>query len=1007
MFDDTPMSSPSVNPVSQPHQSAPSVSPISQPLQSAPSVNPFSQPHQSSPSVIPSSQPLQSAPSVIPISHPQQSAPSVSPISHPHQSSPSVIPISHPHQSSPSVSPVSHPRQSSPSVIPSVIPVSQPRQSSPSVSPVSQPRQSTPLVNPIGHPRQSTPSVNSISQRRQSTPSVIPSSHPRQSSPSVIPVSHPHQSSPSVIPNSHHRQSSPSVSPSSQPRQSSPAVIPVSHPRQSSPSVIPISHPHQSTPSVNPISQPHQSSPSVIPISHPHQSSPSVIPISHPHQSTPSVNPISQPHQSSPSVIPISHPHQSSPSVIPISHPHQSSPSVIHVSHPRQSSPSVIPIGQPHRSSPSVIPIGHPRQSTPSVNPVSQRRQSTPSVNSINQLHQSTPSVIPVSQPCQSAPSVSPVSQPRQSAPSVNPISQPHLRKNHTSRLVLHKPASVTSNETDVLPCSDTSRTSSDIWSLGVILYMLVCGHPPFQEANDSETLIMIMDCRYTVPDHVSAECKDLISRMLQRDPSQRAGLVDIEAHPWLQGVDPSPSGHSAAPLTSHRSLSPHEHELILQAMTSGNIADRDTIQEALEADRYNHITATYYLLGERILRDKQEQTGLALEQRHAQRPLSEPLDLVEGRIPQVEPLKGATLAPVTALGSLSPGFPRRGVCESGDLLAPKPSRQDGSFADFASPSPSLGLCLRSVAPEPAPAMKSLGALQQICEEEEEEEEEEGEGEAPLEPQPPQPSLVVSTEPSPQSSIHCLEVKAQGGLRQVEGKGRHGILVQEEEHQDEGVESVKENMDQDLAASIGRVPEEHRVENTSTPPREDKEGSQTGDTNHNQQTWKEGWVKTYDQLSNVSDRAEDDQNLQKLGLPEPRLSAVQCCLGQREPFKDTLEDNNNTPSKPKLLDKGVISAPCSSPRSLPKNHCVDLGPDGVEMRRTGGEGEKTEETQTKPQPGQRISRDAGMDIKNKNVNLRDRLLQFPLCEKALSFNIQPTSKEKLLPFAQYNCCHVL
>ena len=38
-----------------------------------------------------------------------------------------------------------------------------------------------------------------------------------------------------------------------------------------------------------------------------------------------------------------------------------------------------------------------------------------------------------------------------------------------------------------------------DIWSLGVILYMLVCGAAPFQEANDSETLTMIMDCNYIV----------------------------------------------------------------------------------------------------------------------------------------------------------------------------------------------------------------------------------------------------------------------------------------------------------------------------------------------------------------------------------------------------------------------------------------------------------------------------------------------------------------------------
>uniref|UniRef100_W5KPR1 SNF-related serine/threonine-protein kinase n=1 Tax=Astyanax mexicanus TaxID=7994 RepID=W5KPR1_ASTMX len=552
----------------------------------------------------------------------------------------------------------------------------------------------------------------------------------------------------------------------------------------------------------------------------------------------------------------------------------------------------------------------------------------------------------------------------------------------------------------EILLGEEYDAPAVDIWSLGVILYMLVCGHPPFQEANDSETLIMIMDCRYTVPDHVSAECKDLISRMLQRDPSKRASLVDIEAHPWLNGVDPSPSGHSAAPLTSHRSLSPHEHELILQAMTSGNIADRDTIQEALEADRYNHITATYYLLGERILRDKQEQNGLAPEQRHTERPLSEPLDLVEGRSPQADPLRGATLAPVAPLGSLSPGFPRRGVCESGDLLAPKTSRQDGSFGDFGAPSSCLGLSLRSVAPEPAPTVKSLGALQQICEEEEEDDvegEEKEQGEVQSAQQVSKPCLEVSEEPSSESS-HSLS-----GSEQRKGRGKVGMLV-EEALQEVEEECGKEQESQDLAANICRMTEEHQEKHTSKQISEDKETmSQTEGTQNNKHPGRDG-------LGNNLDSTEDEGRREQNGPPPteaPRLNAVQCCLGQLEPSKDTLEDNNNTPSKAKLLDKGVISAPCSSPRSLPKNHCVDLGPDGVEMRRMGGEGEKVEETHTKPQQGHRVSRDAGTDIKNKNVNLRDRLLQFPLCEKALSFNIQPTSKEKLLPFAQYNCCHVL
>lgn len=159
----------------------------------------------------------------------------------------------------------------------------------------------------------------------------------------------------------------------------------------------------------------------------------------------------------------------------------------------------------------------------------------------------------------------------------------------------------------EILLGDEYDAPAVDIWSLGVILFMLVCGQPPFQEANDSETLTMIMDCKYTVPPHISHACRDLIGHMLQRDPRKRATLEQIEGHEWLQGVDPSPATKLSTPLVSHRSLSEDEHSSIIQRMVLGAIADRDTITEALESNQYNHITATYFLLAERMLRDKQE----------------------------------------------------------------------------------------------------------------------------------------------------------------------------------------------------------------------------------------------------------------------------------------------------------------------------------------------------------------------------------------------------------------
>ncbi|KAH8233354.1 hypothetical protein KR026_007236 [Drosophila bipectinata] len=160
-----------------------------------------------------------------------------------------------------------------------------------------------------------------------------------------------------------------------------------------------------------------------------------------------------------------------------------------------------------------------------------------------------------------------------------------------------------------------------DIWSLGVILYMLVCGQAPFEKANDSETLTMIMDCKYTVPSHVSTDCRNLIASMLVRDPKKRATVEEIAASAWLKSID-EPDGTTNAsgttehflPLVSREQLGEEDHAFIIQKMINGNIASKEEILQALDKNKYNHITATYFLLAELRLRRRREE--LAQKQR-------------------------------------------------------------------------------------------------------------------------------------------------------------------------------------------------------------------------------------------------------------------------------------------------------------------------------------------------------------------------------------------------------
>lgn len=80
-----------------------------------------------------------------------------------------------------------------------------------------------------------------------------------------------------------------------------------------------------------------------------------------------------------------------------------------------------------------------------------------------------------------------------------------------------------------------------DLWSIGIVLYILLCGFPPFYGENDNEIFRAIQkgDFKFPSPewDGISEEAKDLISKLLKKDPSKRISASAALVHEWFDKV--------------------------------------------------------------------------------------------------------------------------------------------------------------------------------------------------------------------------------------------------------------------------------------------------------------------------------------------------------------------------------------------------------------------------------------------------------------------------------------
>ncbi|XP_037697472.1 serine/threonine-protein kinase SIK3 isoform X4 [Choloepus didactylus] len=151
-----------------------------------------------------------------------------------------------------------------------------------------------------------------------------------------------------------------------------------------------------------------------------------------------------------------------------------------------------------------------------------------------------------------------------------------------------------------------------DIWSLGVVLYVLVCGALPFDGSTLQNLRARVLSGKFRIPFFMSTECEHLIRHMLVLDPNKRLSMEQICKHKWMKLGDADPNFDrliaECQQLKEERQTDPLNEDVLLAMEDMG--LDKERTLQSLRSDAYDHYSAIYSLLCDRHKRHKTLRVG-------------------------------------------------------------------------------------------------------------------------------------------------------------------------------------------------------------------------------------------------------------------------------------------------------------------------------------------------------------------------------------------------------------